>query len=187
MRKILTSVALGVVGIPGLLGAAGCSGADPQPVAAQSSASPSASSPRTPKPVTAKPTPTRLTVAQARTRYLAVTRPYNVALERFETAANNGAGLATLKKQARAIAAANLAESRALAATAWPTNVASLVRELIAADAAARTHWLRAAGADSLDEMARHVRRAAAAGGQAPSAEIRRRLGLPKYDEKDYT
>jgi hypothetical protein len=35
--------------------------------------------------------------------------------------------------------------------------------------------------------MAGHVRLASAAGGKGPSAEIRRRLGLPKYNESDYS
>lgn len=38
----------------------------------------------------------------------------------------------------------------------------------------------------SLAEMAVHLQRASDAGGTDSAAQIRRRLGLPKYDEKDY-
>jgi hypothetical protein len=126
-------------------------------------------------------------VAAAGKQYLLVTRPYNVALERFETAANSGASVATLRARARAVAAANLAESKQLLAIAWPSKVAKQIQALAWANAAARPHWVRAAGADSLTEMARHVKLASAESGKAPAAEIRRLLGLPKYDELDYS
>ena len=132
-------------------------------------------------------TPTQLSVTAAGKRYLEVTRPYNVALERFEKAANSGASVSTLQARARAVAAANAAESRQLLAIAWPTKVATRIQALAKADAAARPHWLQVAAADSLAEMARHVKLASAENGKAPAAEIRRLLGLPKYDEKDYS
>ena len=135
--------------------------------------------------MTAKPV--QLSVAAAGKRYLEVTRPYNVALERFEKAANGGASVPTLQARARAVAAANLTESRQLPAIPWPTKVAKQIQALARADAAARPHWLRVATADSLSEMAGHLRLASAAGGKAPSAEIRKLLGLPKYDEADYS
>jgi hypothetical protein len=135
--------------------------------------------------VTARPA--QLSVAAAGKKYLEVTRPYNVALERFEKAANSGASVATLQARARAVAAANLTESRQLLAIAWPTKVATQIRALAKADAAARPHWLRVAASDSLSEMAKHVRLASAESGKAPAAEIRRLLGLPKYDENDYS
>jgi hypothetical protein len=135
--------------------------------------------------VTAKPA--QLSMAAAGQKYLQVTRPYNVALERFEKAANSDASLATLQARARAVAAANLTESRQLSAIAWPTKVAMQIRALAKADAAARPHWLRIATADSRSEMAKHVRLASAEGGKAPAAEIRRLLALPKYDESDYS
>lgn len=131
--------------------------------------------------------PARLSVAAAGQKYLAVTRPYNVALERFEKAANSGASVETLQARARAVAAANLAESKALLSIAWPVKVSAQIQALARADAAARPHWLRVAAADSLSEMARHVKLASAESGKAPAAEIRRLLGLPKYDEKDYS
>ncbi len=135
--------------------------------------------------VTARPA--QLSVAAAGKRYLEVTRPYNEALERFEKAANSGASVATLQGRARAVAAANLTESRQLSAIAWPTKVGTQIRALAKADIAARPHWLRVAASDSLSEMAKHVRLASAESGKAPAAEIRRLLGLPKYDEKDYS
>ena len=131
--------------------------------------------------------PAQLSVAAAGKKYLEVTRPYNVALERFEKAANGDASVATLQARARAVAAANLTESRQLSAIAWPTNVATQIRALAKADAAARPHRLRFATAHSASAMAKHVRLASAEGGKAPAAEIRRLLALPKYDERDYS
>ena len=122
-------------------------------------------------------------------RYLEVTRPYNVALERFEKAANSGASVATLQARARAVAAANLTESRQLLcdrlADQGGRPRSGRWRQ---ADAAARPHWLRVAAADSaLGDGRVTSRLASAEGGKAPAAEIRRLLGLPKYDENDYS
>jgi hypothetical protein len=114
-----------------------------------------------------------------------VTRPYNVALERFEKAANSGASVKTLQVRARAVAAANLAESRQLSAIAWPAVVDRKIKALARANAAARPHWLKVAASGSLSEMATHLRRATS--GTSPAAEIRRHLGLPKYNEDDYS
>jgi hypothetical protein len=181
MRAVVFSV--GVV-----LAVAGCGGADATPAAVERSPAPVASkqgtTPRSPAGPSAS---TRLGVASARARYLTITRPYNVALERFEKSANAGAGLATLRGKARAVAAANLAESRLLAATSWPTAVERPVNELIRANADSRRHWVSAAKADSLSEMSVELRRAVAASGKEPAAQIRRGLGLPEYDEKDYS
>ncbi|WP_020390177.1 hypothetical protein [Kribbella catacumbae] len=184
---------LAIAGVVGLLGVAGCGAGGNQPVAvvtsstsAVSSAEPSAA-PRSTPIVTARPTPARLTTAQAGKRYLTVTRPYNVALERFEKAANSGSSVQTLRARARSVAATNLAESRLLLSIAWPTSVAAQIRELAKADATARPYWLKVAASDSLSEMAGHIRRASAAGGNNPAAEIRKLLGLPKYDESDYS
>jgi hypothetical protein len=186
----------GVRAVAGLLGMfliAGCGAADARPIASRTGTPDAATTPSQPtspggprSTPSTRQTPARLTVAQARPRYLAVTRPYNVALERFETAANNGASVRTLRSRAGTVAAANLAESRLLLSTPWPTTVAGPVRELVRANAAARRHWLLAAAADDLTEMAGHIRRASATGGKEPAAEIRRRLGLPEYDESDY-
>jgi hypothetical protein len=136
--------------------------------------------------VRASPVP-MMSVVAAGKKYLEVTRPYNVALERFEKAANSGASVATLQARARAVAAANLAESRQLSAIKWPDKVATQIRALVRADVAARPYWLKVAAADSLSEMGRYVKLASAESGKAPAAEIRSLLGLPKYDEKDYS
>jgi hypothetical protein len=74
-----------------------------------------------------------------------------------------------------------------LNSVAWPTKVAAQIRALAKADAAARPHWLRVAAADSKSEMADHVKLASAAGGKAPSTQIRHLLNLPKYNENDYS
>lgn len=184
---------LAIAGVVGLLGVAGCgdsSGTKPVAAATSSTSVVPSTEPTAPRgtPIAnEKPAPVRLTVAQAGKRYLAVTRPYNVALERFEKAANSGASVQTLRARAKSVAAANLAESRLLVSTPWPTTVAVQIRELAKADAAARPHWLKVAAADSLNEMAGHIRRATAAGGNTPAAEIRRLLGLPRYNESDYS
>ena len=187
MRRVLA-----VGGVVGLLFVAGCGEGGEQPVAASpSSASVSVAPSTTPSAVRSVPvvraTPAPLSVTAAGKRYLEVTRPYNVALERFENAANSGASVKTLQARARAVAATNLAESRALLSIAWPAKVSTQIQALVRADAAARPHWLRVATADSLSAMARHVKLASAEGGTSPAAEIRRLLGLPKYDEKDYS
>ncbi|NIK55858.1 hypothetical protein [Kribbella shirazensis] len=192
---------LAVVGIAGLLAVAGCGSAAGPPVTAPSPASSSRAS-ATPTPETsgyrpqatparsvpvARTAPAALSVAAAGAKYLQITRPYNVALERFEQAANENMSLTTLQNRAKAVAAANLAEYGALRSTAWPARVSTQMRALAKADAAARPHWLRAAASDSKSELADHVKLASAAGGKAPSAQIRQLLGLPKYDEKDYS
>jgi hypothetical protein len=190
MRRVLV-----VAGVLGLLCVAGCGGGEEQPVAATSSSSVSPSTTpstsTTPSGVRSAPivraSPAPMSVAAAGRKYLEVTRPYNVALERFEKAANSGASVSTLQARARAVAAANLAESRQLLAIAWPHKVSAQIQALARADAAARPHWLRVAAADSLAEMARHVKLASAESGKAPAAAIRRLLGLPKYDEKNYS
>ncbi|MEU8224396.1 hypothetical protein [Kribbella sp. NPDC048915] len=138
-------------------------------------------------PVVRASAPPALTVAAAGAKYLQITRPYNVALERFEQAANENMSLTTLQNRAKAVAAANLAEYTALRSVVWPAKVSTQMRALAKADLAARPHWLAVAASKSNDEMADHLKRATAAGGKAPSAQIRKLLGLPKYDEKDYS
>ncbi|MGW6199803.1 hypothetical protein ACWF0M_26885 [Kribbella sp. NPDC055110] len=132
-------------------------------------------------------TPTVLTLAAAGTKYLEITRAYNVALERFQKAANENMALTTLQARAKAVAATNLAEYSALRSIVWPAKVSTQMRALAKADAAARPHWLLAATAGTKSEMADHIQRATAAGGKAPSTQIRQLLALPKYDEKNYS
>jgi hypothetical protein len=191
---------LAVVAVLGLTCAAGC-GADSGPgVTAPSPAVAGAPSvtPSVPGGLNAPPTPARsvpvlrstpaaLTIAAAGAKYLQITRPYNVALERFEKAANENMSLSTLQNRAKAVAAANLAEYTALRSTVWPAQVSTQMRALAKADAAARPHWLKVAASESKSEMADHLKAATTAGGKAPSAQIRQLLGLPKYDEKDYS
>jgi hypothetical protein len=131
--------------------------------------------------------PVTLSLAAAGAKYLQLTRPYNVALERFEKAANGNMSLTTLQERAKAVAAANLAESKALTSVTWPSRISVQIQALATADAAARPHWLRVAAAGSKSEMSREVDLASAAGDKAPSAKIRQLLGLPKYDQKDYS
>jgi hypothetical protein len=191
---------LAVVGVLCLTCVAGCGADAGTGVTAPSPALSSAPSvtPSAPGGAYAPPTPARsvpivrsspsaMTVAAAGAKYLQVTRAYNVALERFEKAANENMSLATLQNRAKAVAAANLAEYTALRSTVWPARVSTQMRALAKADAAARPHWLEVAASESKSEMADHLKLATAAGGKAPSAQIRRLLGLPKYDEKDYS
>jgi hypothetical protein len=198
MRQMLAAI-----GVAGLLSVAACGSESGPPVTAPSPASssgtPATSAPTEPgyRPPTpdrsvpvARSTPTRpaaLTVAAAGTKYLQITRPYNVALESFEKAANENMSVTTLRNRAKVVAAANLAESKALLAIAWPSTVSHQIRALANADAAARPHWLKIATADTKSEMADHLKEATAAGSKAPSAQIRQLLHLPKYNEKDYS
>ncbi|WP_410786448.1 hypothetical protein [Kribbella sp. C-35] len=190
---------LAVVGVLGVACVAGC-GADGPVATAPSPASSSAPSVTASEPAGAyappsparsapvvRTTPTMLSLSAAGTKYLQITRPYNVALERFEKAANENMSLTTLQARAKAVAAANLAEYGALRSIVWPAKVSTQMRALAKADAAARPHWLRVAASDSKSEMADHLELATAAGSKAPSAQIRQLLGLPKYDEKDYS
>ncbi|WP_327638504.1 hypothetical protein OHB24_09080 [Kribbella sp. NBC_00482] len=191
---------LAVVGVLGLACVAGC-GADGGPVATAPSPASSSAPPVTPPsepaeayapsparsiPV-ARTNPSMLSLSAAGTKYLQITRPYNVALERFEKAANENMSLTTLQARAKAVAAANLAESGALRSVVWPAKVSTQMRALAKTDAAARPHWLLAATAGTKSELADHVQRATAAGAKSPSPQIRQLLSLPKYNENDYS
>ncbi|WP_427887734.1 hypothetical protein ACQHIV_32510 [Kribbella sp. GL6] len=142
--------------------------------------------PPTPAPVV-RSVPTAPTLAATGAKYLQITRPYNVALESFEKAANENMSVTTLQNRAKAVAAANLAESRALLKVTWPSSVSKQISALAASDTAARPHWLKVAAAGTKSEMAAHLKEATAAAGKAPSAQIRQLLHLPKYNEKDYS
>ncbi|MGZ0150243.1 hypothetical protein ACXJJ3_24490 [Kribbella sp. WER1] len=177
--------------------AAGC-GADEGPATTAPSPALSSSKPTIQPPDEARyrpPTtapavrtaPAALTPAAAGAKYLQITRPYNVALESFEKAANENMSVTTLQNRAKAVAAANLAESRALLKVTWPSSVSKQISALANADAAAHPHWLKVAAAGTKSEMSDHLKEATAAAGKAPSAQIRQILRLPKYDEKDYS
>ncbi len=191
---------LAVVGVLGLACVAGC-GADGGPVATAPSPALSSAPSVTPSepagayappsaartvPV-ARTTPPMLSLSAAGVKYLQITRPYNVALERFEKAANENMSLTTLQARAKAVAAANLAEYSALRSVVWPAKVSTQMRALAKADAAARPQWLLAAAAGTKSELADHVEQATAAGAKSPSPQIRQLLGLPKYNENDYS
>ncbi|MFD7156329.1 hypothetical protein ACFV9C_17100 [Kribbella sp. NPDC059898] len=192
MRQLLA-----VAGVVSAVFVAGC-GADEGPATTAPSPAMASSAPTTRPPDEARyqpPTPapvvrtapTAPTLAAAGAKYLQITRPYNVALESFEKAANENMSVTTLQNRAKAVAAASLAESSALLKVTWPTSVSKQIRLLANADAAARPHWLKVAAAGTKSEMAAHLKEATAAGNKAPSAQIRQLLHLPKYNEKDYS
>src|SRR5437867_12286990 len=91
-----------------LLAVAGCSGEPAGQRAADTlTAAPTASS-ASPAPTTAGP----LSKERAATRYLAIVKPYNVALERLEQAINRGRPLAMVRTLAAGVASANAAHMR---------------------------------------------------------------------------
>ncbi|MFF0265656.1 hypothetical protein [Kribbella sp. NPDC004536] len=186
-----------VVGIVSAVFVAGC-GADEGPATtapspASSSSAPPVESPDEsryqpgPSAPVVRTAPAALTLAAAGAKYLQLTRPYNVALESFEKAANENTSVTTLQNRAKVVAAANLAESQALLKVTWPSSVSKQIRALANADAAARPHWLKIAAAGTKSEMADHLKEATAAGNKAPSAQLRQLLHLPEYNEKDYS
>ena len=186
-----------VVGVLSALFVAGC-GADEGPATtapspASSSSAPPVESPDEsryepgPSAPVVRTAPAALTLAAAGAKYLQIARPYNVALESFEKAANENMSVTTLQNRAKIVAAANLAESRALLTVTWPSSVSKQIRALANADAAARPHWLKIATADTKSEIADHLKDATEAGNKAPSAQLRQLLHLPKYNEKDYS
>jgi hypothetical protein len=106
--------------------------------------------PAAPTVPTASPTPTSSTAAplskqQAAKRYLAIVKPYNLALERLEQAINRGQPVAMVRTLAGQVAVANQAHMRDLRATVWPVEVRALVRELVAESARAQAYWRRQA------------------------------------------
>ncbi|EWT03378.1 hypothetical protein N865_19245 [Intrasporangium oryzae NRRL B-24470] len=126
----------------------------------------------------------RLSVAEAGKRYLEITRPYNVALEAFERGFNEGESVATLQGRARKVARAATAESAALREPAWPLKAEPLIISLAQTDRRAESAWLDVGRAGTRDAMLAAVRRLPT--GAGTGAQIRRLLGLPKYDENTY-
>lgn len=126
----------------------------------------------------------RLTVAEAGKRYLEVTKAYNVALEAFERGFNNGESLRTLQGRARAVAKAATSEAEALGETAWPERVEPLATSLAGSDRQAANQWLALARSDTKNAMLTAVRKLPT--GADTGAQIRKLLGLPKYDENSY-
>lgn len=178
MRQILAAL-LGIT----LLAGAGCSTGTAEqsttsPVAPPSTA---AASPST----VARPQP--LSRAQAAKRYLAIVKPYNVALERLEQAFNAGRPLDVLRTLSRAVATANDTQMNQLRVTLWPTVVRQPLRTLLAESAVAQRYWLQAAEAGTRDELARSLVTASRHDGSDAAGQIRRALGLGAYDEADYS
>ncbi|PZG02360.1 hypothetical protein, partial [Nonomuraea aridisoli] len=128
-----------------------------------------------------------LTVEQAARRYLAVVRPYNVALERLEQAINGGRPVTELRRRAAQVATANRTHIRRLTGTLWPTAVRGPMRGLTAASGRAQRHWLLAARARTRDALVQQVLNAVRHDGKAPASKIRTLLRLERYDENDYS
>lgn len=128
--------------------------------------------------------PATLSKTAAGKRYLEITKPYNVALEAFEHGFNSGESVSTLKRRALKVAEAADAEATALAATPWPSSVASLMADLAQTDGRLHTRWLAVAAADTRDSMLGKVRNLPS--GADTGAKVRSLLGLPKYNENDY-
>jgi len=124
---------------------------------------------------------------QAAKRYLAIVKPYNVALERLEQAINTGRRVATVRTLAREVASANGAHMRDLRATPWPKDVRAPVRELLAEAAQAQAYWRQAAQATTRSGLVQAVLKAAQHDGSEAGGRIRRLLNLGKYDERAYS
>ncbi len=170
MRQLLAAVVTVV-----LVAIAGCS-SQPQVTSAP------AVSPVAP-PTTVKPK--ALSRAAAAKRYLAIVRPYNLALERLEQAFNAGESVVRLRTLAERVARSNAAHIRQLRATVWPSVVRAPMKRLLAESAAAQPSWRQAAEAGTREDLARSVVAAARHDGTDAANEIRRALGLDDYDETD--
>ncbi len=148
--------------------------------------------PASPTPPSASPaatpsSPAPLSQEQAAKRYLAIVKPYNVALERLEQAINSGRPVATVRTLAGQVASANSAHMRDLRTTLWPANVRAPVRELLAESARAQSYWRQAAQATTRSGLIQAVLKAVQHDGSEAASSIRRRLDLGKYDERDYS
>lgn len=162
--------------VTALVAAAGCSTSTP--VAA----------PRTTSTSTAATTTTLapLSKADAARRYLAVVRPYNVALEQLEQAINSGQPVATLRTRASELAAANDTQITQLQTTVWPIEVRAPMDELIAESGKAQPFFLRAAQAKTSNQVTQAILDSRKHDAKAPAKSIRELLELAKYDERDY-
>jgi len=168
MRRLIAALALVLV-------ATGCGNTEQVPptrAAAGQTASP-----------VPTPTPAAMTVAQARARYLKIVAPYNTALEKFETAANAGRSLTSLRTLARKVAETNAAHATALRAAAWPPQVHTSMAAMLTETDAAQRQWERAGRAKTVEELASAVRAAAGHSGAKPASQVRSALGLPPYSE----
>jgi hypothetical protein len=180
MRGPLTAAAVAAV-----LAVTGCSGES----GGRRAAGPLPAAPTVPS---ASPTPTSsmaapLSKEQAAKRYLAIVKPYNLALERLEQAINRGQPMAMVRTLAGQVAAANQAHMRDLRATVWPVEVRAPVRELLAESALAQAYWRHAARATTRSALIQSVLKAAQHDGSDAAGDIRRRLDLGAYDERAYS
>lgn len=160
------------------------------PSAEQDAARPPASVPSSASPPTSSSQPTTttrpaLSKAQAARRYLQIVKPYNVALETLEKAANAGQPMSRLRQLAETARKATTTEMRALRATRWPSVVRAAARELATEIDASLADWRRASRAQTLEDLIKAVS-AATDHGSAAARTIRQRLQLDKYDEDDY-
>jgi hypothetical protein len=147
--------------------------------------------PAPPTVPSASPTPTPSTAPlsreQAAKRYLAIVKPYNLALERLEQAINTGRPMPTVRTLVGQVASANSAHMRDLRATPWPANVRAPVRELLAESARAQAYWRQAAQATTHSGLIQAVLKAVQHDGSDAAGSIRRRLDLGAYDERAYS
>jgi hypothetical protein len=170
--------------VAALLAVTGCAGAPGRGVA--DTVPGPATAPST-RPTSTPSTPAPLSQEQAATRYLAIVKPYNIALERLEQAINVGRPVATVRALAAEVASANAAHMRELRATLWPVDIRAPVRELLAESAQAQVHWRQAAQATTRSGLVQAVLQAVEHDGAEAAGRIRRRLDLSKYDERDYS
>lgn len=171
--------------VAALLALTGCSGEPSGEGVADTLPGPPTAPSASPAPTTTTPRP--LSQEQAAKRYLAIVKPYNVALERLEQAINTGRPLATVRTLARQVASANAAHMRDLRTTAWPVEVRAPVRELLAESAQAQVYWRQAAQATTRSGLMQAMLTAVQYDGSDAAGRIRRRLDLGKYDERDYS
>jgi DNA polymerase IIIc chi subunit len=168
---------LSLVTAGALLTLAGCATATTTtPVAAPPAAT-------TPATIT---TPPPLSKPDAAQRYLAIVKPYNVALERLETAINSGQPVATLRTRASELAAANQEQINQLQTTLWPTEIRAPMAELIAESGKSQPLLLQAAQAKTRSQLVQAVVDGLKHDGKTPAKAIRDFLELAKYDERDY-
>lgn len=127
------------------------------------------------------PTPVVLTKAQAAARYLRIVRPYNAALNHFQTAAHAGQSWVRLRTLAGRITTANAVQIKALRTTRWPAGARARVTALISVSTRAGRYWHAAATATTPDRFRTAVLRAARLSGKTEATALRRTLGLPPY------
>jgi hypothetical protein len=176
---------LAAAAVAAVLAVTGCAGES----GGRRAAGPLPASPTVPS---ASPTPTSSTAAplskeQAAKRYLAIVKPYNLALERLEQAINRGQPVAMVRTLAEQVAAANQAHMRDLRATVWPVEVRAPVRALLAESARAQAYWRQAARATIRSALIQAVLKAVQHDGSDAVGDIRRRLDLGAYDERVYS